>query len=121
MFDLSPEQLLSLMDPKNPKYLSELGGAGGLALKLATNVETGLAGDHKKRREFYGSNTLPEPISFSFLQFVWEALQDRTLNVLMVAAVVEVAIGLYKTIMDGEKTAIIDGAAIFAASILPLI
>lgn len=116
-FALTTSKLLDLIDPKNPAYLGELGGAAGLAAKLRSSLQTGLvADDMAERTAFYGSNALPQPVSLSFLEFVWEALQDGTLNVLMVAAVVEVAIGIYKTVSLGEETALIDGAAIFGAS-----
>ncbi len=59
-----------------------------------------------ERRKRFGTNSLPEPVTISFLEFVWEALHERTLIVLMVAAVAEIAIGIYKTIADNESTAV---------------
>ena len=125
--ELTPDNLLDLVDPKNIKYLNELGGIDGLAQKLAVDVKLGLSGedlDLQARREFYGTNKLPEPISKSFLMFVWEALQDKTLLVLLAAAAVELGIGVYKFKFapeaDRQETALIDGAAILVAGISTL-
>jgi hypothetical protein len=47
-----------------------------------------------------------------------EALHDQTLIVLMIAAAVEVAIGLYEIIHHHKNLALIDGGAIIIASML---
>lgn len=117
---LTPEKLLELIDPKNPTLLKDLGGAQGLAKKLNSDITSGLANNTKtldKQENLFGTNILPEPISYSFLQFVWEALHDETLIVLMVAAFVEIAIGIYKITSKNDKLALIDGGAIVIASI----
>jgi P-type Ca2+ transporter type 2C len=122
MSKLTPTELLTLVDPKNLGYLKELGGITGLAEKLGTNVEHGLsAAKIPQLKEEYGTNSLPEPTSKHFLQFVFEACQDKTLIVLMIAAVVELALGVYKYKFapesERESTALIDGGAVFVAGI----
>ncbi|KAI8922946.1 hypothetical protein BC831DRAFT_514668 [Entophlyctis helioformis] len=143
-FELGPERLLELIDPKNPALLQELGGIEGLAKALKSDLTTGLSdplsgqadqghesktktdGHHGQfsdgfddRRRFYGSNALPEPIQSTIFQLMWEALQDHTLLVLIVAAVVEMSIGVYKFRFapEGKRDdlALIDGAAIIIA------
>ena len=68
-----------------------------------------------ERRAFYGTNALPEPVSKTLLQFMWEALQDKTLIVLIVAAVVEMSIGIYKFMSKNDSLALLDGGAIIVA------
>lgn len=60
---------------------------------------TGLSGsqtDMEHRRETFGSNTIPPKPPKTFLQLVWEALQDVTLIILEIAAVVSLVLSLYK-------------------------
>ncbi|KAI9101221.1 hypothetical protein DFS34DRAFT_462592 [Phlyctochytrium arcticum] len=70
------------------------------------------------RREAFGSNKLPEPISKTLVAFMIDALKDKTLIVLCIAAAVEIAVGIYKLVKESEELAIIDGAAIIVAVII---
>ena len=49
--------------------------------------------DLEARRDVFGSNTIPPKPPKTFLQLVWEALQDITLIILEIAAVV--SLGMY--------------------------
>ena len=54
-------------------------------------MSLGLRGDRadlEARRDVFGSNTIPPKPPKTFLQLVWEALQDITLIILEIAAVV---------------------------------
>jgi P-type Ca2+ transporter type 2C len=120
---LTTDELLKLVDPKNIEYLNELGGTSGLTDRLETNVTLGLkTADIAKHIETYGTNSLPQPKTKHFLQFVWEAFQDETLIVLMVAAVVELALGVYKYKFapegERESAALLDGGAVLVAGSL---
>ena len=77
-------------------------------------VKEGEGVTRDKRREVFGSNCLPAPPSKSFLSLVWEAVQDTTLIILIVAAIVSLAIGLWQHPEQGW----IEGAAILAAVVL---
>jgi Ca2+-transporting ATPase len=123
MDHLTPTQLLELVDPKNPELLAKLGGAQGIASRLNSSLDKGLPNDSKvieQQCEIYGVNKLPEPISKSFVEFVWEALQDKTLIVLMVAAAFEIGIGIYEAFFSEskDKLALVDGGAILVAIII---
>ena len=48
------------------------------------------------RRDVFGSNIIPPKPPKTFLELVWEALQDITLIILEIAAVVSLALSLYK-------------------------
>ncbi|KAF8570513.1 hypothetical protein P879_00214 [Paragonimus westermani] len=72
------------------------GGVSGLCKRLRTSPTEGLS--HKElalRREVFGTNVIPPTPPKSFLQLMWEALQDVTLIVLMVAAAVSLLLALY--------------------------
>ena len=63
------------------------------------SVSPGLSGDAediKHRREVFGSNTIPPKPPKTFLMLVWEALQDVTLIVLQVAALISLGLSFYK-------------------------
>ncbi|KAJ8323082.1 plasma membrane calcium [Batrachochytrium dendrobatidis] len=124
-FSVTPERMLDLLDPKNPELYLEWGKAAGLAKSLQTDLKNGLAKDsslHQDRLDFYGTNSLPEPASKNIFQFMWDALQDKTLIVLCVAAFVEMAIGIYKfrfaPIGKRDNLGLIDGAAIVVAVLI---
>lgn len=60
---------------------------------------TGLSGssaDLEHRKETFSSNTIPPKPPKTFMQLVWEALQDVTLIILEIAAIVSLGLSLYK-------------------------
>ncbi len=60
---------------------------------------TGLRSDPASlelRRDVFGSNTIPPKPPKTFLQLVWEALQDITLIILEIAAIVSLGLSLYR-------------------------
>ena len=66
----------------------------------------GLRGDRadlEARRDVFGSNTIPPKPPKTFLQLVWEALQDITLIILEIAAVVSLGLSLYKPPSPSQK------------------
>ncbi|KAI8916331.1 hypothetical protein EDD86DRAFT_185335 [Gorgonomyces haynaldii] len=120
---MNVEQLTELVDPKSPELLKEMGGTSGLMAKLETSSDQGLKTSQvESMREKYGPNKFPEPTQKSLLQFVWEALQDKTLLVLMAAAAVELAVGIYKAKFaegkERDEAALIDGVAILIAIVV---
>ncbi|GBP65050.1 Plasma membrane calcium-transporting ATPase 1 [Eumeta japonica] len=69
------------------------------------NGAPGLSGskaDLQHRREVFGSNLIPPKPPKTFLTLVWEALQDVTLIILEVAAVVSLGLSFYKPPEDKE-------------------
>lgn len=58
-------------------------------------VVTGLTGagaDTRRRLDVFGSNIIPPKPPKSFLELVWEAIQDVTLIILIVAAAISLAL-----------------------------
>ncbi|KAF5451906.1 hypothetical protein F2P56_026962 [Juglans regia] len=115
------EELASMTRDHNISALQHYGGVKGLSELLKTNIDKGINGDETellKRRSSFGSNTYPRKKGRSFLRFLWEAWQDLTLIILIVAAVVSLALGI-KT--EGLKEGWYDGASIAFAVFLVII
>uniref|UniRef100_A0A4X2M251 Calcium-transporting ATPase n=1 Tax=Vombatus ursinus TaxID=29139 RepID=A0A4X2M251_VOMUR len=51
--------------------------------------------DLEKRRQIYGQNFIPPKMPKTFLQLVWEALQDVTLIILEIAAIISLGLSFY--------------------------
>ncbi|KAG8129888.1 hypothetical protein E2320_016517, partial [Naja naja] len=51
--------------------------------------------DLEKRRQIYGQNFIPPKKPKTFLQLVWEALQDVTLIILEIAAIISLGLSFY--------------------------
>lgn len=69
-------------------------------------IHTGLSGstaDIQHRRDTFGSNMIPPKPPKTFLQLVWEALQDVTLIILEVAALVSLGLSFYQPADNEEK------------------
>ena len=102
-FPISLEQLSSLHDPKSLKNLYEI-GIDRLMSSLHTSpsgLNENNQGDLALRREYFGANKLPQKVQKTFLQLCWEALKDKVLVILCIAAVVSLALGLYETFGSG--------------------
>ncbi|CAN1198477.1 Calcium-transporting ATPase 10, plasma membrane-type [Linum perenne] len=120
-FSVTPEQLSTVTRDHNITALQELGGVKGLTEALKTNPEKGIVGDDTdlmKRKNAFGSNTYPQRKGRSFWMFLWDAWQDLTLIILMVAAAASLALGI-KT--EGIKKGWYDGASIAFAVILVIV
>ncbi|KAK2646232.1 hypothetical protein Ddye_021427 [Dipteronia dyeriana] len=120
-FSIGQEQLSSMTRDHNIAVLQQYGGVKGLSDLLKTNLDKGISGDDAdllKRRNAFGSNTYPQKKGRSFWMFLWEAWQDLTLIILMVAAVASLALGI-KT--EGIKEGWYDGGSIAFAVILVIV
>lgn len=128
-FPITPEELSQLHDPKSLKKLHELGGLAHLADRLHADTDRGLNLEDKDARiHSYGTNYLPSKVAKTFFRLCWEALQDKVLILLSVAAVVSLALGLYETFGEGPeyddegnslpKVDWVEGVAIIAAVLI---
>ncbi|XP_017962601.1 plasma membrane calcium-transporting ATPase 1 [Drosophila navojoa] len=101
-YGISLKQLRELMEHRGREGVTkirELGGIHELCKKLYTSPNEGLSGskaDEEHRRETFGSNVIPPKPPKTFLTLVWEALQDVTLIILEVAALVSLGLSFYK-------------------------
>ncbi|XP_021895915.1 calcium-transporting ATPase 9, plasma membrane-type-like isoform X2 [Carica papaya] len=74
--------------------------------------------DILKRRNAFGSNTYPHKKGRSFFRFLWEAWQDLTLIILIIAAVASLVLGI-KT--EGLEEGWYDGGSIAFAVLLVIV
>ncbi|BBG92758.1 autoinhibited Ca(2+)-ATPase 10 [Prunus dulcis] len=104
--------------PIGQEQLVSVKGLGDL---LKTNLDKGIHGDDAdllKRKNAFGTNTYPKKKARSFWTFLWEAWQDLTLIILMVAAVASLVLGI-KT--EGIDDGWYDGGSIAFAVILVIV
>ncbi|GMI78134.1 autoinhibited Ca(2+)-ATPase 9 [Hibiscus trionum] len=115
------EQLASMTRDHKLPVLEQYGGVKGLSGLLRTNLEKGVNEDEadlSNRRNAFGSNTYPRKKGRSFWMFLWEAWQDLTLIILIIAAAVSLGLGI-KT--EGLKEGWYDGGSIFLAVFLVIL
>ncbi|KAK7867411.1 hypothetical protein R5R35_003839 [Gryllus longicercus] len=100
-YGITLKQLRELMETRGSEgvaKVNEYGGVQEICKKLYTSPSEGLSGsavDMEHRRETFGSNTIPPKPPKTFLQLVWEALQDVTLIILEIAAIVSLGLSFY--------------------------
>lgn len=91
------------------KIQETYGDVNGLCNRLKTSAVDGLSGqpsDIEKRKAAFGQNFIPPKKPKTFLQLVWEALQDVTLIILEVAAIVSLGLSFYKPPDAGDKNCV---------------
>lgn len=131
-FGLSVGDLSRLHDPKLMAQLRNLGGAQGLAAQLHTDLARGLETEKEtSRADIYGTNILPTRVAKSFFRLCFEAMKDKVLIVLTVAALVSLALGLYETFGHGPmyddegnqlpKVDWVEGVAIIVAVVIVVV
>nr|CAD7430369.1 unnamed protein product [Timema monikensis] len=134
-YGITLKNLRELMETRGREGVSKVtdfGGVQEICKKLYTSPSEGNGStvDIEHRRETFGSNTIPPKPPKTFLQLVWEALQDVTLIILEIAAVVSLALAFYTPTDDavpvghGEsegKHGWIEGLAILISVIVVVI
>ncbi|KFM74141.1 Plasma membrane calcium-transporting ATPase 3, partial [Stegodyphus mimosarum] len=89
----------------------EYSGVQELCKKLYTSPTDGLSGsaaDLEHRQKTFGANVIPPKPPKTFLELVWEALQDITLIILEIAALVSLGLAFYKPPEDLELGGSVD-------------
>ncbi|XP_077233805.1 calcium-transporting ATPase 10, plasma membrane-type-like [Tasmannia lanceolata] len=117
-FQICADELGSIVEGHDVKKLEVHGGVEGIASKLSTSTSNGLTGTEdqlKCRQVVYGINKFTESQVRSFWVFVWEALQDMTLMILGVCAIVSLIVGIA---MEGWPKGAHDGLGIVASILL---
>ncbi|XP_041080643.1 plasma membrane calcium-transporting ATPase 2 isoform X1 [Polyodon spathula] len=107
-FGCTLEELRSLMELRGSeaviKIREDYGDTDGLCRRLKTSPTDGLpnnAADLDKRKEVYGQNFIPPKKPKTFLQLIWEALQDVTLIILELAAIISLGLSFYQPPGEG--------------------
>ncbi|XP_043406896.1 plasma membrane calcium-transporting ATPase 2 isoform X5 [Chelonia mydas] len=118
-FGCSLEELRSLMELRGTEAVVKIketyGDTEGLCRHLQTSPTEGLPGtaaDLEKRKLIFGQNFIPPKKPKTFLQLVWEALQDVTLIILEIAAIISLGLSFYQPPGEGnEGCATVSGGA----------
>lgn len=135
-YGASMQQLRDLMEVRGGEAITRIKeqfkDANGICQALKSDPNRGLSGedrDLQERREVFGANVIPPKPPKTFLELVWEALQDVTLIILEVAAIISLLLAFYQPPEDegtpagghdeGESEAgWIEGAAILVSVII---
>uniref|UniRef100_A0A1A8EQU8 Calcium-transporting ATPase n=1 Tax=Nothobranchius korthausae TaxID=1143690 RepID=A0A1A8EQU8_9TELE len=101
-FNCTLKDLRSLMELRGAEGITRIEESyrdiQGLCNRLKTSPVDGLSGqpaDIEKRKTVFGKNLIPPKKPKTFLQLVWEALQDVTLIILEVAAIISLGLSFY--------------------------
>uniref|UniRef100_A0A4W4GKX9 Calcium-transporting ATPase n=1 Tax=Electrophorus electricus TaxID=8005 RepID=A0A4W4GKX9_ELEEL len=95
-------ELRELMELRSAEAVAKLrdmyGDVQSVCRRLKTSPIEGLSGnpvDLEKRHAAFGKNFIPPKKPKTFLQLVWEALQDVTLIILEIAAIISLGLSFY--------------------------
>ncbi|XP_035193334.1 plasma membrane calcium-transporting ATPase 2 isoform X10 [Oxyura jamaicensis] len=109
-FGCTLQELRSLMELRGTEAVVKIketyGETEGLCRHLKTSPTEGLAGtaaDLEKRKLIFGKNFIPPKKPKTFLQLVWEALQDVTLIILEIAAIISLGLSFYQPPGEGNE------------------
>nr|AAL17949.1 type IIB calcium ATPase [Medicago truncatula] len=115
-FGIEPDDIASVVRSHDFKNYKKVGEVQGITSKLSVSVDEGVSQDSiHSRQEIYGLNRYTEKPSKSFLMFVWDALHDLTLIILIVCALVSIGIGLPT---EGWPKGVYDGVGILLSIFL---
>ncbi|XP_047644270.1 plasma membrane calcium-transporting ATPase 1 isoform X4 [Phacochoerus africanus] len=102
-FGITLAELRALMELRSTDALRKIqesyGDVYGICTRLKTSPVEGLSGnpaDIERREAVFGKNFIPPKKPKTFLQLVWEALQDVTLIILEIAAIVSLGLSFYQ-------------------------
>lgn len=102
-FGITLAELRALMELRSTDALRKIqesyGDVYGICTRLKTSPNEGLSGnpaDIERREAVFGKNFIPPKKPKTFLQLVWEALQDVTLIILEIAALVSLGFSFYQ-------------------------
>ncbi|XP_042307084.1 plasma membrane calcium-transporting ATPase 3 isoform X2 [Sceloporus undulatus] len=108
-FGCTLAELRSLMELRGAEAIQKVqetySDVNGLCRRLKTSPTEGLSdntADLEKRRQIYGQNFIPPKKPKTFMQLVWEALQDVTLIILEIAAIISLGLSFYSP--PGEES-----------------
>ncbi|XP_051281144.1 plasma membrane calcium-transporting ATPase 3b isoform X1 [Dicentrarchus labrax] len=102
-FGVTVNELRELMELRGTDALQKIqdsyGDTEGLCQRLQSSTTDGLSGDPvdiERRGQTFGQNFIPPKKAKTFLELVWEALQDVTLIILEAAAIISLGLSFYQ-------------------------
>ncbi|XP_062231759.1 probable calcium-transporting ATPase 6, plasma membrane-type isoform X2 [Phragmites australis] len=116
-FCISPDELAAITGIREDSTMFKThGGIGGISRKIKASLEDGvMETETTTRQKLYGTNKHAEKPPRSFWMFVWDALHDLTLIILVVCAMVSLVVGLAT---EGWPKGIYDGLGIILSILL---
>lgn len=99
-YTLSRYQLTELMSQRGKdaaERVAEYGGVGAICDHLASDLKGGLSGDKADldaRKSEYGTNYVPPVRPKYFIELCLDAIEDKTLIILIIAALVSIVLGV---------------------------
>lgn len=98
--------------------LKSLGGSDGLIMKLQSDKQKGLCNieSHRDQRvkEFDDNITIEKPMT-TCCEYVWESLKDLMIRILIVAAIVQIILGVTPGVAQDPETEWVEGFSIIVA------
>ncbi|XP_061446407.1 plasma membrane calcium-transporting ATPase 1-like [Rhineura floridana] len=102
-FKITVSELRSLMELRKSEAVAKIqttyGDVVEICARLQTSPTLGICGTQTElalRQAAFGSNFIPPKKPLTFLELVWEALQDMTLCILEVAAIISLGLSFYQ-------------------------
>ncbi|CAB4286593.1 unnamed protein product [Prunus armeniaca] len=118
-FSIHPDELASITLGRDIKALKMHGGIHGILRKVSVSLDEGVKDSNIPiRQNVYGLNRYTEKPPGTFFMFVLEALQDFTLIILMVCAVVSIGVGIAT---EGWPKGMDDGVGILISIVLVVV
>ncbi|XP_077983703.1 plasma membrane calcium-transporting ATPase 2-like [Glandiceps talaboti] len=110
-YDCTVNELRELMEVRSHEGIQKIkdkyGDVHEICRRLKTNPKDGVVAtkvELDRRRQAFGANEIPPKAPKSFLRLVWEALQDTTLIILEIAAIISLGLSFYHPPdEDGEE------------------
>ena len=94
------------------KLIESLGGVDSILKKLKTDSKYGYITDENRLNDFGSNKVFVEPVP-PFCAYVWEALEDLMVRILIAAAIVQIVLGA--TLSEDPSKDWIDGLSIVVA------
>jgi len=117
-FLYTADQLSDLFEDRHIQNVEKLGGIKAIADGLQTSLKEGLnerqLRDRNARVQAFGVNRTDPPPSKTLIELMLGALDDATLKILIIAALVSLALGFYENPASGW----IEGTAILVAVVI---
>ncbi|XP_017432839.1 probable calcium-transporting ATPase 9, plasma membrane-type isoform X5 [Vigna angularis] len=115
-FEIEPDELASIVRSHDKKCLERYEGVEGVARVVRVSLQEGVISvDVEHRQNIYGCNRHAEKPPRSFWMFVWDAMQDLTLIILMACSFVSVGVGI---LTEGWPKGMYDGVGIILSILL---
>ncbi|KAL5824713.1 hypothetical protein ACOSQ3_020776 [Xanthoceras sorbifolium] len=119
--DVDKKVISEMVREKSLEFLSNLGGVKQVAEVVQTDPRSGVSdneADLAWRRNVFGANKYEKQPLKSFLSFVFEALKDTTIIILLGCALLSLGFGIKQ---EGLKNGWYDGGSIILAVLLVVI